>query len=409
MQRCFYHSVTLWDISQNLGDGKMSKYERFARLVKIMTLIGTRRNLNRERLAELCEVSVRTMQRDINTLCYAGVPIFWSSDRGYGIMPDFFLPPVNLSLEEAFCLVIAAETFSKYKGGSHRGAIQSAISKIVLGLPDETRHRLDAALDTARPGGKELGQLPDETNEHAPESFPILAGDIAHDFSNILTAILGNISLAKMCTNPGKTFERLTAAEEAFMQAKALTQRLLTISRGGYDGHITAESRVEVRETPYDYLDYLPDFPEIVPIRGEEVKDKDGVDNGKILVMDDEKYVLGITCDMLSSIGYKVTPTVNGTEAIELYKEAKGSGQPYDAVILDLIIPNGMGGKEVIKKLRKVEPKVKAIVSSGYSNDPVIAEFRKYGFQGAIAKPYGARELSEVLRGVMVGISALTT
>ena len=88
----------------------MSKYERLARLIRIVTLIRSHRNLDRRYLAEKCGVSIRTIQRDINTLCYAGVPIFWFDD-GYKIMPDFFLPPLNLTLEEVFCLAVIAACF----------------------------------------------------------------------------------------------------------------------------------------------------------------------------------------------------------------------------------------------------------------------------------------------------------
>ncbi|MBD3183889.1 HTH domain-containing protein [Candidatus Poribacteria bacterium] len=125
---------------------KMSKHERLARLMKIMTLIKAQRNLHRKDLARKCEVSVRTIQRDIDTLSYAGVPVFWA-DEGYEIMPDFFLPPMNLSFEEAFHLVLAAEAFSEDIDKSKRQTIETAISKIIARLPNETRYRLEEILD----------------------------------------------------------------------------------------------------------------------------------------------------------------------------------------------------------------------------------------------------------------------
>jgi len=137
----------------------MSKYERMARLLKIMVLIKARKaGLNRKELARLCGVSIRTIQRDIDTLAYAGIPVFWS-DTGYEIMPDFFLPPMNLSLEEAFYLVAAAKAFSEDEGESRRTTIESAISKIIARLPSETRYRLDAILDKAGSEGKDFAQL----------------------------------------------------------------------------------------------------------------------------------------------------------------------------------------------------------------------------------------------------------
>jgi len=114
--------------------------------MKIMTLIEAQRNLSRRDLARKCEVSVRTIQRDIDTLSYAGIPVFWSGD-GYKIMSDFFLPPVNLSLEEAYHLVTAIRAFSKGKGKSQQRIIELAVSKIIATLPDKTRNHLEAVLD----------------------------------------------------------------------------------------------------------------------------------------------------------------------------------------------------------------------------------------------------------------------
>jgi DNA-binding NtrC family response regulator len=119
--------------------------------------------------------------------------------------------------------------------------------------------------------------------------------------------------------------------------------------------------------------------------------------------MDDEKYIRDFAAELLSSVGYQVITTIDGTEAIELYKEARASGKPYDAVILDIVVPGGMGGKKAIQQLLEIDPHVKAIVSSGYSSDPMMADFRKYGFKGVIAKPYRAKEMSEILNQVMIG------
>lgn len=123
----------------------MSKHERVARLMKIVTFIKAQKNLHRKDLANKCEVSVRTIQRDIDTLIYAGIPIFWS-EGGYQIMPDFFLPPVNLSVEEAFHLVLATKAFSEDKGESQKHALEYALSKIIARLPEDTRYRLETIL-----------------------------------------------------------------------------------------------------------------------------------------------------------------------------------------------------------------------------------------------------------------------
>ena len=165
-----------------------------------------------------------------------------------------------------------------------------------------------------------------------------------------------------------------------------------------HDGHIIAESEVGVGTT---FRIYLPASPGKMCAVKEEEKEHPITGEGRALVMDDEKYIRDLTAEMLSSIGYKVTTAIDGVEAIELYKEAIASGNPFDAVILDLTVPGGMGGRETIQNLIEIDSKVKAIVSSGYSNDPIMADFKEYGFKGVIAKPYKTRELGEVLHKVI--------
>jgi CheY-like chemotaxis protein len=93
----------------------------------------------------------------------------------------------------------------------------------------------------------------------------------------------------------------------------------------------------------------------------------------------------------------------DGAEAITLYAKAMESGRPFDAVIMDLTIPGGIGGREAIQKLRELDPNVKAIVSSGYSQDPILADFAAYGFRAALAKPFSSSTLSSVLYKVLTG------
>jgi PAS domain S-box-containing protein len=122
---------------------------------------------------------------------------------------------------------------------------------------------------------------------------------------------------------------------------------------------------------------------------------------GKILLMDDEKIILEIMDKMLRELGYEVEFARDGNEAIDLYRKAQVSGHPFASVIMDLTIPDGMGGKEAIQKLREMDPDVKAIVSSGYSTDPVMSNFRKYGFCGVLTKPFKIKELGETLKETM--------
>ncbi|MFC1712970.1 PAS domain S-box protein [Candidatus Poribacteria bacterium] len=363
------------------------------------------------------------------------------------------------------------------------------------------------------------------------ESIGILAGGIAHDLNNFLTAIVGNISLAMMYEDPREKDGRLTEAEKACMQVKDLTQQLLIFSKGGapilrtaaigdllkdsatftlsrsnvgcefsipddlwsvdidegqinqvinnliinsqqampdggtisisaenttigaasgfplesgayikisvedqgtgiseehlqrifdpffttkqagnglglatsysiiekHKGHIAVESRIGVGTT---FHIYLPASPEGVLMQAEEEKNLI-MGEGRILVMDDEKHVRDVAASMLSSIGYEAITAIDGVEAIERYKEAASSDSPFDAIIIDLTIPGGVGGKETIQRLMEIDPEVKAIVSSGYSNDPILANFSEYGFRDLIAKPYKTHELSEILHRVI--------
>jgi two-component system cell cycle sensor histidine kinase/response regulator CckA len=118
---------------------------------------------------------------------------------------------------------------------------------------------------------------------------------------------------------------------------------------------------------------------------------------GKILLVDAEEIILKATGELLHEIGYTVEMARDGVEAVKRFEEAGQANQPYDIVILDLIVPGGLGGQQTIRKLLKIDPKVKVVVSSGYSNDPVLVNYKKYGFAGAIAKPYKIEELSTVI------------
>ncbi len=368
------------------------------------------------------------------------------------------------------------------------------------------------------------------------ESIGILAGGIAHDFNNIVTAILGNISIARMyLPTKDKVFERLTEAEKACLHAQSLTQQLLTFSKGGapikklslvsgmirdgcqfalrgsnvrcefalpenlwaveVDGgqinqviynlvinaqhampnggtiEVSAENTVVtsrdglplesgryVKIAVKDYGIGIPKnilakifdpyfttknrgsglglatsfsivknhgglitveseegvgttFHVFLPARQatrmpEQQRDeKLIVGRGRILIMDDEPYIRDLAGEMLSLLGYEAVLAKDGSEAIDLYRSAIGSALPFDVVIMDLTVPGGMGGSETIQRLREMDPGVKAIVSSGYSNDPIMADYEKYGFLGVVAKPYSINELSETLTRVILRIA----
>ena len=168
-----------------------------------------------------------------------------------------------------------------------------------------------------------------------------------------------------------------------------------------HNGNIVAKS---IAGTGTGLHFYLPASEEtIVTQKSLKVPEKEKLvlGKGRILVMDDEKMVIKITGHILNRLGYDASFAKDGDLAVEMYKKAMESGNPFDAVILDLTVRGGMGGKEAIKRLIEIDPKIKAIVSSGYSNSPVMTSYKDYGFIGVIAKPYNINELSKKLNEVL--------
>jgi PAS domain S-box-containing protein len=368
------------------------------------------------------------------------------------------------------------------------------------------------------------------------ESIGILAGGIAHDFNNILTAIIGNISLAKhRIKQGGEVSPLLEEAEKASARATALTTQLLTFSKGGapvrtmaaipeiitesanfalrgskvginfsfpedlwpaevdvgqishlfhnliinadqampeggiilvraenrtigprddlplksgrylkilihdqgkgipekyipkifdpyfstkhrgsglglsmsysiikkHQGHIAVDSRLG--EGTIFHI-YLPASKRKALSNGVKKRSL-ALGRGKILVMDDEEMIRDLAEELLSSLGYDAVVALDGVEAIELFKKAREMGEQFSAVILDLTVPGGMGGEETLKNLLKIDPDIRAIVSSGYSTDPILSKFKRYGFRNVAVKPYKIEDISRVLDEVINGSS----
>lgn len=164
-----------------------------------------------------------------------------------------------------------------------------------------------------------------------------------------------------------------------------------------HNGHIIVESEEDVGTTFTIYLPvYEKEIEEIKPVETIQ-PEKPAIRTGRILLMDDEKMIRDLVEQMLNRFGYNVELAKDGAEVIELFKKATDSGKTYDVVILDLTVRGGMGGKGAVKRLLEIDPQVKVVVSSGYSNDPVMTDFRRYGFIGALPKPYIMKNLLEVL------------
>ncbi len=160
-----------------------------------------------------------------------------------------------------------------------------------------------------------------------------------------------------------------------------------------HNGHITVESCPNVGTT---FALYFPACSTgAKPLKLAAVPLKHG--EGTILLMDDEQPIRHVAREMLSHCGYQCVVAKDGYETIALFKQALDKHTPFTAVILDLTIPGSLGGKETILRLRELDPHVVAFVSSGYSNDPILANYRAYGFQGIINKPYSLIGLSTIL------------
>lgn len=166
-----------------------------------------------------------------------------------------------------------------------------------------------------------------------------------------------------------------------------------------HGGHIFVETGPESGTNFTIYL--LLSAADVIP--GEEEEAVIAAPNkAQIMIMDDDEMVLAVTKEMLALKGHEVLRTRNGIEALRLYQERLVSPQPIDLVIMDLTIPGGMGGKEAVREILKVDPQAKVIVASGYSNDPIMANFHDYGFVAALVKPFQLAPFYRVINKVLL-------
>jgi PAS domain S-box-containing protein len=199
----------------------------------------------------------------------------------------------------------------------------------------------------------------------------------------------------------GMSQEHLTKIFDPFFTTKqngrglGLTSTYTIIK--SHNGHISVESELGTGTT---FAIYLPATEkQHRPKQNKTSKVPRG--RRKILVMDGDDIVREICGEICQRLGYAVELAEDGSQAIELYRKAWETGQPFDGMIVDLTIPNGIGGKETVKIVRKINPDVKMIVASGYAHGPVMEGVNKYGFTSVITKPYKLEELREALTDIL--------
>ena len=168
-----------------------------------------------------------------------------------------------------------------------------------------------------------------------------------------------------------------------------------------HGGHVAVASAATGGST-FDV--YLPVARSSAEPRPEPARPARG--GGRVLLMDDDAAVRNVGRTMLTRLGYEVTTAADGREAVERFDDARRAGRPPDVVVLDLTVPGGMGGEEALRALRAIDPGVRAVVTSGYSNDPVMSRYREHGFDAIVAKPYTAGELAAAVAEAVAPIPA---
>ncbi len=220
-------------------------------------------------------------------------------------------------------------------------------------------------------------------------SISMMGRTIGHELNNVLSAILGNVTLAKMDSDQiSEQYESLDESEIACSRARELTSRLLTISKN-------ISKNTEIYQT-------IVKKDDDKSLNCVEIKAEEEIisGQGRVLVLDDKTSIRSTTKKMITRLGYSVETASNLEESLEKYKESMKNNNKFDVVILDLSELGGLGGFGSLI-WRKIDPKINAIVSSGYANDPIFKQFKQHGFHGALKKPYNISQLSKALYEVL--------
>jgi CheY-like chemotaxis protein len=285
--------------------------------------------------------------------------------------------------------------------------VKESIKFIVKDTAIKTELSIEDNLPTALIDSNQISQAVNNLLINSIQAMP-LGGTLSIDINKAITLPpeiplkTGQFLKIKItdtgCGIPGKILNKIF---DPFFTTKSngtgfgLTSTYSIIKK--HRGYIRVESRENEGTTFEIYLRTSGDKPGEIEAGTLPVKTSYG---GSVLIMDDEEYILEVLVKMLKYHGFTVSTAKTGEEAVALYKENLESGSSYEYVILDLTVFNGMGGKETVEILRDIDPDVKAIVSSGYSDNPVLANYRDYGFSGILSKPYVIEDVLKAINGL---------
>jgi len=320
--------------------------------------------------ADAAASQAKKLAQQLLTFAKGGMPIKKRQD-----LKEIILEAVELSLSGSQSRAELSLPDELWEVEVDRGQINQALNNLLLNA------------DQAMPRGGLIRVQAENSTVEPSSSLPLTPG-------KYLVVTLTDEGIGIPPDHLEKIFDPYFTTKQRGSGLGLATAHSILIKHGGY---ITVDSRLG-QGTAFTL--YLPALAGTTPVKGaKEAKLLPG--QGRILVLDDDPSVREVLGKMLSRLGYEPVLAAKGEEALELFQRGQTAGEPFAAVILDLTIPGGMGGLETLQHLGVQDPQVKAVVSSGYADNPAMAEFRKYGFQAVIAKPYRLAELGKILQQVL--------